>query len=224
MPTKRQNAIISALPTGCGTLLDVGCDHGRVGAAALQRGLAERVVFIDISEKCLNKARAECAKLKSNAKSTAEFVRQDGIGNLRCDCAVVAGMGGRQILEILSAAEALPQKLVLQPMKNMPELRARLCEKYAFISDEITECAGKFYDIIVLERGQDTLSDAEVLLGRTNLAAPSPQFVRYLQRKEKKLAAILTKSPRNTQARHTLSLVRGALQKAANNQEKGKAE
>ena len=49
MLTKRLEKLVSVIPCS-DTLADVGCDHGYVGIEALKRGLANRVVFVDVSD------------------------------------------------------------------------------------------------------------------------------------------------------------------------------
>ena len=90
MLTKRLSTIVSVLPK-CNVLADVGCDHGYVGLEALNRGVAQRVVFVDVSAPSLEKARQNCPQ---SLTPRAEFVCRDGLGDLDADCAVIAGMGG----------------------------------------------------------------------------------------------------------------------------------
>jgi len=45
-----------------GTVLDVGCDHGKLAAALLAQGRAARVIAMDISAPSLEKARLLAAR------------------------------------------------------------------------------------------------------------------------------------------------------------------
>lgn len=47
---------------------------------------------------------------------------------------MIAGMGGLEISKILGQASRLPDKLVLQPMRGVPELREKLSKNYFFQS------------------------------------------------------------------------------------------
>lgn len=47
---------------------------------------------------------------------------------------MIAGMGGLEISKILGQASRLPDKLVLQPMRGVPELRETLSKNYFFMS------------------------------------------------------------------------------------------
>jgi len=81
----------------CGIFADIGCDHGLISEYAL--GYAKKIIAADISEKCLSKAR----QLLSPQKNI-EFVVSDGFKNIKdsVDLAVIAGMGGHTIVEILT--------------------------------------------------------------------------------------------------------------------------
>lgn len=187
MLTKRLEKLISVLPS-CSVLADVGCDHGYVGIEALKRGLTRRVVFVDISNECLAKARRNCPK---GLIDRCEFVCQDGIGQIKADTAAICGMGGLEIISILDNAEALPDALVLQPMRNAREVREKLSAFYDITSDEKIY-DGKFYDVItaVKRGGGCKLTEAELEFGRSNVNNPSADFVAYLQHERNKLNAI----------------------------------
>ncbi|MBQ2804539.1 MAG: tRNA (adenine(22)-N(1))-methyltransferase TrmK, partial [Clostridia bacterium] len=59
MLTKRLEKIVQAIPQ-CTSLADVGCDHGYIGLSALTLGKADNVVFVDISQPSLHKAKQNC--------------------------------------------------------------------------------------------------------------------------------------------------------------------
>lgn len=188
MLTKRLSKIVSVLPK-CEVLADVGCDHGYVGLEALERDIAQRVVFVDVSAPSLEKARINC---KESFVTRAEFVCRDGLGNICADCAVIAGMGGLEIISVLINAETLPDNLVLQPMRNQRDVRIWLTNGYEIVSDQVF-FDGKFYDLIVAERnvGGCKLSEEEITFGKTNLEKASPDFVAYLQKEQAKYQQIL---------------------------------
>ena len=99
---KRFEEIFSSIPT-CSVFADIGCDHGYISKAMLERGKAKKVLASDISEKCLEKARD---LLKAEiVLGKAECIVSNGFDNLSgCDCALIAGMGGEEIILILKNA------------------------------------------------------------------------------------------------------------------------
>lgn len=188
MATKRLEKILSVLPR-CNVLADVGCDHGYVGLGALERDLAQRVVFVDISLPSLQKAQRNCPQ---SLKTRATFVCRNGLGDLNVDCAVIAGMGGMEIISVLDNAKTLPQNLVLQPMRNQQDVRLRLLQDYEILTDE-TFFDGKFYDLITAVKGKGcSLTHEQLVFGKDNLKNPSADFVAYLQKLQKEYQQILS--------------------------------
>ena len=64
----------------CGTLADIGCDHGIVSIEAIRSGRARHVVAADINEGPLNAARSNC--LREGTASQTSFVLFDGMLSL----------------------------------------------------------------------------------------------------------------------------------------------
>jgi len=81
---------------------DIACDHGYIGYCVLENKLADKVIFSDISAKSLEKA----SKLMQNQDKFAnfEFLIGDGLNVLYTEvfASIIAGVGGREIVKILS--------------------------------------------------------------------------------------------------------------------------
>jgi tRNA (adenine22-N1)-methyltransferase len=142
----------------------------------LAKGKCKRVIVSDISQKCLAKAQELLKPFIE--QGVAEGVVSDGFEKVpECDVALIAGMGGEEICSILDRAFRLPNTLVLQPMKNCDKVRVKALEHgYKFESDSLFESAGKFYDLMVLTKGQDSLTEQEILFGRDNVLNSLPPF------------------------------------------------
>lgn len=189
MQSIRLNKLASLIPQ-CDTLADVGCDHGYIGIEALRRGVAKQVVFVDISPASLLKARCNCP---DEFGETVSFICKDGLTDTVVDTAVIAGMGGLEIISILQQTQTLPRYLVLQPMRNQRDVRKYLTRCYEILTD-IKISDGKFYDMIVA-RLSDTptlLTDLEIEFGKTNFFDPGDDFVAFLQLEYNKLTQILS--------------------------------
>ncbi|MCH5156447.1 MAG: SAM-dependent methyltransferase [Clostridiales bacterium] len=189
MNSVRLATLVSLIPS-CNLLADVGCDHGYVGIEALRLGIAKQVAFADISQPSLLKARSNCPKEFNDVVS---FHCQDGLGSLKVDCAIIAGMGGLEVISILKCAKYLPDRLVLQPMRNQRDVRAYLTANNYDIVTDVKFCDGKYYDAIVAERcvKPTRLTELELEFGKTNLVHPSKDFINYLQLELNKLNKIL---------------------------------
>ena len=98
--TDRLNKIFSLIPN-CKVFADVGCDHGYLSKAVLDGKKAQKVYFSDLSKNCLDKAKRLLFDYEQ--KGEAIGVVSNGFENLEgdIDCALVAGMGGEEILLIL---------------------------------------------------------------------------------------------------------------------------
>ena len=107
---------------------DVGTDHGYLAVHLLQTKKAISVKATDINPSPLNSAK-ETAK-KHNVPM--EFILSDGLASVNVktvDDVIIAGMGGELIARIISDAPDLKsadKHLILQPMTNVPKLRAFL--------------------------------------------------------------------------------------------------
>ncbi|MBQ4098304.1 MAG: tRNA (adenine(22)-N(1))-methyltransferase TrmK, partial [Clostridia bacterium] len=159
--------------------------------AMLVSGKCERAIIADVSAKCLLKAQ----ELLKDYLDEGRVVRavSDGFDNLPpCDLALIAGMGGEEIVSILEKANSLPDKLVLQPMKNAEKVRRiAISLGYAIKKDYVFYSGGIFYDLICLEKGKDSITDEEAEFGRDNLKGDNEDFKKLIKIKVEKVNAYL---------------------------------
>lgn len=210
--TDRLQRIFALIPY-CDTFADIGCDHGYIAEAMLKQGKAKKVIIADISAKCLQKAEqlldesikdGKCISVVSNGFSAVP----------NCDTALIAGMGGEEICDIILKAKTLPSTLVLQPMKNCDKVR--LCavkSGYKIIKDLMFKSAGKFYDLMLLVKGKDDLSDEEIEFGRDNLTGKNEDFKEFLQVKINRLNEYLKSEKLSIEDRNSMLLLKEKLEK-----------
>lgn len=174
--SKRFNILLSLIPD-CRVFADVGCDHGYIAYEMLKNRKCDRVIASDISAECLQKAET---LLRETFPDKYTAVVSDGFENVgNCDCALIAGMGGDTIADILAAAAGrLPEYLVLQPMKNSQRVRRDLVSLGYEILRDYTFRDGKFYDVILAKKGGNEIYTADdYVYGRDNLIEKSEDFV-----------------------------------------------
>ena len=139
---------------------DIGCDHGKLCKMVSDGGKAERILAVDISLPCLNKAKALLG-------DEAEYFFGDGLEPLKDivpDVTVISGMGGNTILHILEG-RVLPE-LILSPQNDVYRVRDTLTRNgYKIVEDKTIEDGGKFYDIIRLVRGNQSLTELQKTFG-----------------------------------------------------------
>ena len=143
------------------TVADIGTDHGYVPMLLIKNGISPRVIMSDISEGSLAKAK-ETFKIAGLSADESDFRIGDGlktIDNAETDIAIIAGLGGYTIIDILSADEIKTKsfkRLILQPRKHSGALRYYLYTHGYDITDEVLSTEGKFEcEIIVAEPSQD---------------------------------------------------------------------
>lgn len=188
---KRINRLLDELSV-CDTFADIGCDHGYVAYGMLKAEKCRHVVISDISEKCLSKAK-NLLKREFEGRFTA--VVSNGFENLpeAIDEALIAGMGGELIVDILGKAGFLPERLVLQPMKNSDKVRRFLIGHGYRIVRDYTFKDGKFYDVISAEKGADAYSEEEFEFGRDNVKEKGKDFKEQVALKAEVLKSSLDK-------------------------------
>ena len=187
--TKRLKIIASHIKGGK-IFADVGCDHGFIAKYVLDNSLAYKVIASDISSKSLLKAK----KLLTIYGEKVEFVVSDGFKNFNeiPDEAVIAGMGGEEIVLILESVEVLPNRLILSPQRHQLKVRETLIRKNYKICDDYSIFDNKFYDIIVAEKGSDFYTEDELVFGRDNLKLKPNDFIKKLKLEEEKYEKILS--------------------------------
>ncbi|MBO7149391.1 MAG: SAM-dependent methyltransferase [Clostridia bacterium] len=210
--TDRLEKIFALIPE-CDTFADIGCDHGYIANAMLKSSKAKKVIIADISAKCLEKAEQ---LLEENIKDgSAISVVSNGFDKVpSCDTALIAGMGGEEICDIISMAKTLPNTLILQPMKNCDKVR--LCavkSGYCIKKDFMFKSAGKFYDLMLLHKGKDSLTDEEIEFGRDNLDGQNQDFKEFLKIKISRLETYLKSKNLSIEDRKSMLLLKEKFEK-----------
>lgn len=175
---------IAEMLGNCDCCADIGSDHGRLGAFLLQNHRCERVCLTDISASSLQKARKLIAL--TGLEDRADFYVGDGALALarEVDAAVIAGMGGETIAEIVeNAAGRLDSaRLVLQPNVAIAELRARLnaCG-WRIADEELVRDGRRIYVILAAERGEQRLDARETEVGPVLMEKRHPLLGDYVR-------------------------------------------
>jgi len=157
-PRERLECAIELL-SGARVVADVGCDHGRLSCALIQRNLAQRCIAIDISEPSLKKAERLARQI--GAEDRIETRLGDGLkplGAYEADALAILGMGGTLMTGILDVNPPLmgAAKAVLQPMRAPDDIRKWLYERnYPILDDCVVLDAGRHYQIFSVGQPQD---------------------------------------------------------------------
>lgn len=175
-------SMIAEMLGTCTCCADIGSDHGRLGAFLLQNRRCERMCLTDISAPSLDKARKLIALLGLEGKTG--FYVGDGALALEeeVDAAVIAGMGGETIAEIIenSAGKLAGARLVLQPNVAAPHLRRCLNRcGYRIVNEALVRDGRRIYVILEALPGEQALTDREYEVGPVILKNKPEELADY---------------------------------------------
>ena len=143
------------------TYADIACDHGYIGEKLLNTGVAENVIFSDISAKSLQKARNLITK-SSNIKKSLFFIG-DGLSVIKSPifACVIAGVGGREIVKILkSEKQVLSKYFVLQTSQDDLFLLNELISMgFLIVADKIIKVKNHIYRTMLVTKETGSYDD-----------------------------------------------------------------
>lgn len=208
--SRRLQQVAAFVPEGA-RLLDVGSDHAYLPIYLMEKGIIQHAIAGEVVEGPFQSAQKNVATHGLSqqievrlANGLAAFEAEDQV-----DTIVIAGMGGRLIADILAAGQkklTSVKRLILQPNNREDELRAWLSENAFFLVTELMlEEAGKFYEILVAEKGQQSLTNQQLRFGPHLVVEKSPVFKAKWQKELDKLENALAQVPvENEEARGLL--------------------
>lgn len=153
--TPRLSAIAEEVPSGA-VIADVGTDHGYIPIYLCLNQRIQRALAMDLRPGPLSRAEKNiaCFGLADRIKTRLS----DGLAALEpgeADTAVVAGMGGLLIAEILGKSPVRLKRYILQPMTAAAELRVYLAQHgYTILRERLAQEENKIYTVMTVEHGQ----------------------------------------------------------------------
>lgn len=180
--SKRLEKVASFVPNGA-ILADIGSDHAYLPCYLVHKGIVEKAIAGEVVKGPFDSA---LRKVKEERLENYITVRlADGLQAIeetdRVDTVTIAGMGGPLIVSILEKdSEKLKNmtRLILQPNTHAHVIRQwAIKNEWAIIDEAIIEEDEKIYEILVLERGQMTLTEAEELMGKVLIKEKSDVFI-----------------------------------------------
>lgn len=198
----RLETVASFVPSGA-RLLDVGSDHAYLPLALVEKG---QLAFAVAGEVVEGPYQSALANVREAGREEQIIVRlANGLAAWeeadQVDTITICGMGGRLIADILEAGKerlVSINRLILQPNNREDELRDWLVENgFALVAEEILTENGKFYEILVAEKGQMTLTALTRRFGPFLSQEVSSVFRDKWSREAEKLAAILQHIPQD---------------------------
>ncbi len=181
-------------------LCDVGTDQAYLPIYLAENGKIRAATASDIHEGPCESARAHIAA--NGFDDMIEVKRANGLAGFtpreKTDI-VIAGMGGALICEILEEADNLKSadiRLILQPMRNAPDLRAYLYENgFDIINERLAREEGRIYEVICAEYSGEkrAVGELSLLLGEKNMENRTRDTALFAAFCEKQAAALCKK-------------------------------
>ncbi len=132
---------------------DIGTDHGYLPVYLVKHKGVSKVIAADVNQDPLNKARIVIQRHK--LQQHIELRLGDGLNVLHegeASTIIIAGMGGNLISEILDNSPSVAkkaEKLILQPVQSVQELRRYLLENgYEITNEKLMQEKNRFYEIL----------------------------------------------------------------------------
>ena len=168
-------------------IADVGTDHGFVPQMLIQDQKILHAFVTDISPKCVDKARGNLKGLKKYVT----FLCGNGLGvftgnmlqNFRQITAIITGMGGIEIIKILSTSPVQFDYYILGAQRNIFDLKDYLfLHNFEILQDKIVKEDKMFYNLLLVKHSKDapTLTQKELYFGKDNIKTMPQDFVEYL--------------------------------------------
>ena len=168
--TPRLKCIADYIDNGS-IVADIGTDHAYLPIYLVENGICSEIYASDISEGPLNRAQYYMRRHIPDKMKNITLIQSNGFENIpnRCNCIVIAGMGGDTISQILhDGSVGENKKLILQPMKESVSLRKFLYDNNFTIIDEsiVEEKQNRLYSIIVAKYGHEQYRDLDLYMSK----------------------------------------------------------
>ncbi len=158
--TPRLLAIAAEVPEGT-RLCDVGTDHAYIPIYLCKKNRIESALAMDLRPGPLSRAEENIRRYHLEERIKTRL--SDGLQALspeEADVAVIAGMGGLLIADILEAADVTLDSYILQPMTAVAELRQYLADNgYVIENERLAREEEKLYAVLTVRRGNMEITD-----------------------------------------------------------------
>lgn len=211
MRAKKRLVCIAEKIENAKCVADIGADHGFLTKMLVEQNRASKVIATDISKPSLQKT-VELSKrfgfenkIEARVGNGLEPIKENEV-----EVAVIAGMGGQEIIKILKTQNLKNiQKFIFQPAQNAPELREFLSENgFEIIGDEIVKDQKKFYFTIVAIKNNKTekLQKSQILFGKYCQSCKNQDFYDFIDEYILKRQNLIDQKIENKKVQEELNL------------------
>ena len=164
---------------------DIGCDHGKLAEYLLENSVVKKMIVSDISAPSLQKA----IDLLCISNYNFEAICCDGLQGYQgkdIDQCIISGMGGDEIMHIISNSPIQINSFILSPQHNNIDVKKFMLNAgYNIDYDIIIKDKGKFYNIFRCNKSNnivEKLNEFDLLFGKNNFNTDDSdvdEFVEY---------------------------------------------
>ena len=185
-------------------MVDIGTDHCALPIFAISSGKVDRAIGTDVNAGPLSRARENVAR--NGLSDKIELRLGDGFSPIvpgECDSAVISGMGGMLISNIIESGLHVVRELsqlILSPQSDLALVRKSL-HKFGLeiYREDMVKDGPKFYPIIVAGPCKLSIArfdcDFEYEFGKLMLENPNDDFYEFLEELRLKNENIINKNP-----------------------------
>lgn len=161
--SNRLDAINSLINQSYDVIWDCCCDHGLLGMAVLKRGIAKKVVFVDIVPSLMSELNMTLTRFADSQSCSDWQVMCKDVGSITLEknakqLVIIAGVGGKLLLKLIQqiVANHTKQELakisfIVCPVHHTYSLREGLSElNLGLISEQIIVENKRFYEVLQL--------------------------------------------------------------------------
>ncbi|MHA6259472.1 tRNA (adenine(22)-N(1))-methyltransferase [Sporosarcina sp. CAU 1771] len=206
---------------------DIGSDHAYLPCYLIQTEKVKKVIVGEVVEGPYNSAVKSVKKEGLQAQITVRLA--NGLFAIeesdQVHTITIAGMGGSLIASILEDGKnrlETVERIIVQPNIHAEAIREwATANRWKIIDERILEEESKIYEILVLEKGEISYSEADYLLGPILRLKKSDVFIEKWEREIEEWTRVLIAleeanetsaiEQKKEQLRHQIQLVRKAL-------------
>ncbi len=189
---------------------DIGCDHAFISIYLAKQGISEGGLAMDIAAGPLENAKKNIEMYGVADKVKTRISNgMDALEKNESDAAIISGMGGPLIIDILSRGISKLSEgyeLILSPQSEIEEVRHFLrTSDFQIVDEEMMIEDGKYYNIIKAIYLENATDDQEVdtnkvydRYGKLLIQKKSPVLLRYSEERIEKLEGIYCKLSKET--------------------------
>lgn len=188
--------LIASYTQGSKVVCDIGCDHAYALIDSIKKYGVEYGIAADINEGPLNNAikSIKSNKLENNIKA----ILSNGFDSIydEFDTAIISGMGGKLICDILTRGldKIKNKKLILEANCDMADVRRFLFNNgFIITKEEALYHQNKYYEILVAEAGNAEYDEYDIVFGPLLRQSKNESFVKHYNEEIKLLETVLPK-------------------------------